>query len=124
MVGNVSIFMPKLKIGARLRELRELKEASQYEVERETGISRKNLSTYENDRNLPPSDILAILSKYYHVSTDYIIFGEDKKSYIDASKYQKISDYIDGINTLDKEELKNLKFYLDRLLYVHKTKIK
>ena len=45
--------MSKLKIGARLRELRELKGVSQSEVAKEIGISKKSISCYENNITTP-----------------------------------------------------------------------
>jgi transcriptional regulator with XRE-family HTH domain len=83
--------MVKLKIGARLKELREAKGVSQTEAGKVIGVSKKTMSCYENDVNDPPLSILLKISEYYQVNVDYILTG-------------KISDY-NKINITDERLL-------------------
>lgn len=65
------------KLGERLKELRG--EASLYEVSKETGVPRGDISAYEKGEHLPTARTLAKLSDYYEVSYD-----ELRKLYYDA----------------------------------------
>ncbi len=114
--------MSVIKMGARLRELRELKEKSQRDVERELKIAQKSISDYENERSIPPVHILAELSKYYKVSIDYLIFGDYKKFDESKLKYEEMLEYVYALNELSVEEIKLVKMFLDRVIYVSKER--
>jgi transcriptional regulator with XRE-family HTH domain len=64
--------MPKVnlrrstKLGKRLQELRG--EVSLYEVEKQTGVSRINVSRYEKGVFLPTDTVLKKLADFYQVS--------------------------------------------------------
>ena len=42
-------------------------------------VSREALSYYENGKRSPDVDMLVKLSRYFNVSVDYLIFGEEFK---------------------------------------------
>ena len=121
MVGNVSIFMSKLKIGARLRELRETKGVSQSEVARNTGILQKTICSYENNHSIPPLEVLKKISEYYSVSLDYVAFGFDL-----AEKYNKtinentLFKYLKIIEKLDNKYKKAIEVILKAIIYENK----
>ena len=53
--------------------MRNARKLSQQIVGHEIGITQQNFSRYENDINTIPVDMLIKLSKYFNVSTDYIL---------------------------------------------------
>jgi transcriptional regulator with XRE-family HTH domain len=67
--------MVKLKIGARLKELREAKGVSQTEAGKAIGVSKKTMSCYENNASEPSLVILEKIANYYNVCVDRIITG-------------------------------------------------
>lgn len=60
-----------------LREIRKKKKYSQLKVAMDLSISREALSYYENGKRSPDIDMLVKLSKYFHVSIDYLILGKE-----------------------------------------------
>ena len=65
-------------VGLRgLREIRRKKGYSQLKAAMELCISREALSYYENGKRSPDIDMLIKLSKYFHVSIDYLITGKE-----------------------------------------------
>ena len=62
-----------------LKNIRKSKKLNQLKVAIDLNISREALSHYENGKREPSLDMLNKLSKYYNVSIDYLINGEEFK---------------------------------------------
>lgn len=60
-----------------LREIRKKKKLSQLKVAMDLNISREALSYYENGKRSPDTKMLLSMSKYFNVSIDYLITGEE-----------------------------------------------
>lgn len=60
-------------IGQRLKELRKKKDISQDELSKILGITTSAVGQYETDVRNPSYEILINLSKYFCVSTDWIL---------------------------------------------------
>ena len=69
-VGN-DIFM----IG--LKKIRKLKNLNQQKVAMDLHISREALSYYENGKREPSLALLVQMAKYFKVSIEYLITGEE-----------------------------------------------
>jgi len=63
-----------------LREIRKKKKYSQLKVAMDLSISREALSYYETGKRSPDLEMLVRLSKYFNVSIDYLITGEQFSS--------------------------------------------
>ena len=63
----------------RIRDLREDNDITQKELAEYLHIKQNTYSQYENGQRQLPIDILIALSKYYKVTTDYILGLSDKK---------------------------------------------
>mgnify|MGYP003526831194 CR=1 FL=1 len=62
-----------------LKEIRKARKFSQMKVAMDLNISREALSHYENGKRQPSLEFLNKLSKYFNVSIDYLINGEEFK---------------------------------------------
>ena len=62
-----------------LSKIRKEKGYSQLKVAFALNISREALSYYENGKREPSLDLLLQMSKYFNVSIDYLITGEEFK---------------------------------------------
>ena len=60
-----------------LKLIRKQKKYSQLKVAMDLSISREALSYYENGKRNPDLQMLRKMSKYFNVSIDYIVNGED-----------------------------------------------
>ena len=63
-----------------LRKVRKHKNLNQLKVALDLNISREALSHYENGKRSPDIGMLRRLSKYFDVSIDYLINGEEYES--------------------------------------------
>ena len=63
-----------------LYNIRKKKGYNQLKVAMDLNISREAISYYENGQRCPNLEMLVKLSKYFNVSIDYLITGEDFKS--------------------------------------------
>ena len=61
----------------RLKEIREENGFTQLAVAEYLNIKQNTYSQYENDTRQLPIDVLIKLSKFYKVTTDYILGLED-----------------------------------------------
>ena len=64
----------------RLKELREDADISQKVIAEYLNIKQNTYSQYENGQRQLPLEVLIKLSKYYNVSTDYILELTDKRN--------------------------------------------
>ena len=60
-----------------LKNVRKKRHLNQQKVAMDLNISREALSYYENGKRSPDVDMLVKLARYFGVSVDYIIFGEN-----------------------------------------------
>ncbi len=60
-----------------LRKIRKEKGFSQLKVALDLSISRESISYYESGKRSPDIEMLLQLSRYFNVSIDYLITGEE-----------------------------------------------
>lgn len=65
------------KFAERLKELRLEKGLSQAQLSKATGISQVAITYWENQQRVPNANAIIILSRYFEVSTDYLLGEED-----------------------------------------------
>ena len=61
----------------KLKELREENNLTQSEIAEYLNVKQNTYSQYENEKRQLPIDVLIKLSKFYKISTDYILGLED-----------------------------------------------
>lgn len=60
-----------------LRDIRKLRKLNQQKVAMDLHISRESLSYYENGKREPSLALLVEMSRYFNVSINYLITGEE-----------------------------------------------
>ena len=60
-----------------LKKIRKKRNLNQQKVALDLNISREALSYYENGKREPSLALLVAMSKYYNVSINYLITGEE-----------------------------------------------
>lgn len=60
-----------------LKEIRKQKKLNQQKVAMDLNITREALSHYENGKREPSLSMLVAMSKYFNVSINYLITGEE-----------------------------------------------
>ncbi len=64
----------EIKLGKRLKELREEKGLTQEQLAVELGVNSVTYLRYEKSQRTPPLEFIVKVAKYYGVSLDYL-FG-------------------------------------------------
>ena len=89
------------ELSERLYELRREAKYSQEELAEMLNISRQALSKWETGQANPDINNIMKLSKIYHKSTDYILFGEESQEetivqekivHLEKKGFQKLHD--------------------------------
>ena len=60
-----------------LKNIRKKKKLNQLKVAMDLNISREALSYYENGKREPSLELLLAMSRYFNVSINYLITGEE-----------------------------------------------
>ena len=82
--------------GLLLKNLRIKAGLNQTELAKRLQTSRANISSYENNVNTPPLDVIKSMSLFFRVSTDYLL-GLDKRNCL-------------LVDDLTGDQVKNLEF--------------
>lgn len=99
----------------RLKALRESKGMSQKDLGEILNVGQKSISRYENGEADPDLDMLCVLSKFFHVSIDYLLDNNIEE--------QTVSEAKASIRNLDRNELITLmEKQIDLLTLVEKNK--
>lgn len=71
-------------LNQRIKELRNGLNISQIDLGKKLGVTKQCISNWENDNIQPSIDMLIKISKFFGVSTDYLL-GIDSKKTLDVS---------------------------------------
>ena len=66
-----------MKFGETLKNLRDIKGITQNELGKLLGVSRATIAGYETKNHQPDYEKLETLSRFFDVSIDYLLTGED-----------------------------------------------
>lgn len=65
-----------MKLSEKLYQLRRRQGLSQEQAAEQLGVSRQAISKWESGQSTPDPDKLAALSRFYHVTTDYLLLED------------------------------------------------
>lgn len=65
--------MKKISLGDKIKRLRKNHDMTQGDLAKKIGADAVRISTYENDKVMPSSDVLIKLSAVFNVSIDYLV---------------------------------------------------
>lgn len=68
-----------MSIGENIRVKRALNKVSQKVVAEAVGVAENTVASWEKGKNLPPSDKIVALAKYFQCTTDEILLGDDER---------------------------------------------
>lgn len=68
-------------LGSRIKEAREKRGITQGELARRINRSVPTISSYETNAQTPPTDVLLSIANTLHVSLDYLLEWEGRRSY-------------------------------------------
>ena len=113
-----------MKIKEKIKELREEKEKSQYQVSRELNIARYTYANWEQGRSEPSINDLEKLSNYFSCSVDYLLGLEDdlgiKKTPTINYREEKLLRAFNKLNDAEKDKIiEDCEFFAN----LHKEKV-
>lgn len=108
-----------MTVGERIRELREDADLKQKEVADALHITNRMMSNYERDICNPSLEHLVALSRFFHVSTDYLLSLTDDKTvyrpYAKASQEDKrVLQLYHKLSPENQECIRGMMIALDR----------
>lgn len=91
-------------MNTRIKELRELNKLKQSQLALLTGIDQRTISNYETGKTYPDAKALIVLSDYFKVSIDYLLFRTDKNTYDTAETDRYIDEIIGQLKRLKSKQ--------------------
>jgi len=103
--------MPDMKIGCRIRELRELNKYTREEFAEKVHISPKFLYEIEAGKKRFSVDILADISQALGVSSDYLLFGGNRAE----EEAEKARCLLKAMGSAERSKIQSLLQMIDRM---------
>ena len=69
-----------MEFGEKLRKLRKEQHLTQLQLAQRLGVVKSVVSYYENGERFPSYDVLTRISRTFHVTTDYLLGTETRRS--------------------------------------------
>lgn len=91
-------------IGNRIRELRSDKKITQEELAKVIGVSTSMVGMYETGARRPSFEVLIKISKYFNVSTDYLLGRVSKKKLNEWDKKFNSNKLAEEVKLLEHDE--------------------
>ena len=102
-----------LELSRRIRSLREQYGYNQKYASEKLRISPQACSHYENGRRTPDIEMLYKLSKFYHVSMEFLLTGEQNEDLNHSGETIVFRDARD----LSEEDLKAVRLFIEYLKF-------
>lgn len=106
-----------MSLAAKLVKLRKEKNFTQQQLADAVGIHVNSLKKYESEQALPSLEVLKKLSKFWHVSTDYLLFDEHERG-----PNKDLTMQLEAINQFDEEDKTLVLGVLEGLILKHQAK--
>lgn len=106
-----------MELGQQIKKIRKDMRLTQDVFAGKLKIHPKQLAKYEAGRSKPSLDVIARIANFCEVSTDYLIFGEDK-TFAKKTKIQDVElmEYFRRVNKLKKSDRDKIKWAIKSLL--------
>lgn len=82
-----------MKFAETLKNLRDIKGMTQKDLGKILGVSRETIAGYETKNHQPDYEKLEILSRFFDVSIDYLLTGDDS-FHIESMKRPPINEKV------------------------------
>lgn len=93
-----------MNIAEKIVLLRKKKGISQEELANELNTSRQAISKWENNQSTPDLEKLVALSKYFNVTTDYLLIDSIETSINNNSQYERNIEFQKLKSEVTKDE--------------------
>jgi transcriptional regulator with XRE-family HTH domain len=113
--------MTPMKLGEKIKQLRQEKGYSQTFLEKRSGVNSKLLSKYENGRIIPTADTLRKIAEGLDISADYLIFDNVPKDGRCQLNDLELFERFKEVERMDSENRKMIVNLIDAVII--KTKV-
>jgi|GEM_PF-1644021 len=88
----------------KLKQLRELKKISQYELAKDLNVAQSTIGMWESNKRQPDHEMLIKVASYFDVTIDYLLLGNEptKQKPIDTQFSSEDIALLEKINKLDE----------------------
>lgn len=109
----------------RIKELREQYGIGQEALASFVGSSQQTISRIENEKCIPPADLIVNIAKHFNVTADYILFLSDTKRNLEGQlrvnkEIDEFYDVVSAYRKLNAENRETITILLKRFVDIQK----
>lgn len=105
-----------MEFGARLKKIRQGREISQRELERQSGITQAQISRYEHGESNPSAEATKRLANALNVTVGYLIEGTSQDIAEEQFSDRSLLEQFRKIEQMDEREREVVKIFLDAFI--------
>jgi transcriptional regulator with XRE-family HTH domain len=105
-----------MTLGQKIRKLRKELDLNQAELAKKIGSHPVQISTYENDKASPSSDVLIRLATAFNVSVDYLLKDKVDNMATTPIKDKELLGQFEQIDHMSEDERNHIKFLLQSII--------
>lgn len=102
--------------GERFKNERKKKMLTQDELAQKFLLQKSSISRYENNKQMPETDLLKKFADFFDVSVDYLLSGKANEDDIEKKKDKKIVEAFNNYSKLSNDHKKIIDLMIDELL--------
>ena len=102
--------------GERFKNERKKKMLTQDELAQKFLLQKSSISRYENNKQMPETDLLKKFSEFFGVSVDYLLSGNDNDYNCTSNENDEMLEIFYKYSSLSDESKKIIDLMIDELL--------
>jgi len=108
-----------MSLAKKIVQLRKERNLTQKELASIVGVHFSHMSRYERGISLPSIDVVKKLAQLFHVSTDYLLFGDSQAMVRANTVDQELLQQFERISRMNEREKAAVKTILEAVILKH-----
>ena len=105
-----------MHIGEKIKKLRKERNLSQAQVAIKIGTDARRISNYENNINIPTTDLLVKIAEIFNVSMDYLVKADVENTATTPIRDKKLLEQFEEVDRMPEEEKKHIMFLIQSVI--------
>lgn len=105
-----------MNIGEKIKRLRKDQDMSQAELGAKIGADARQISNYENGKNIPGTETLISIAEVFNVSLDYLVKDNVDNMATTPIKDKELLGQFEEVDRMNEDERKHIKFIIQSVI--------
>ena len=105
-----------MNIAEKMKRLRKEQDMSQAQLAEKIGADARRISLYENNKNIPGTDVLTRIANVFNVSLDYLVKENVDNMATTPIRDEQLLKQFEEIDKMAEEEKEHIKFLIQAVI--------